>query len=124
MTERFSLTPESRVMEVASNDGYLLQYFRGKGIPCLGIEPTANTAEAARAKGIETREVFFGSKAARELAAGISDRNPKFTDKEKINLEIYAERQGDPHERERILDLARDRVGNTYEREGAIFRSR
>ena len=62
--------------------------------------------------------------AARELAAGISDRNPKFTDKEKINLEIYAERQGDPHERERILDLARDRVGNTYEREGAIFRSR
>ena len=62
--------------------------------------------------------------AARELASAVTNRNPKFTDKEKINLEIYAERQTDPHARERLLDLARDGGGGAQEREGAVFRSR
>ena len=69
MTARFALSPASRVMEIASNDGYLLQFFVGGGIPALGIEPTANTAAAARAKGVETREVFFGRDTAAKLAA-------------------------------------------------------
>ncbi len=58
--ERLSLGPQSRVVELASNDGYLLQYVQQRGIACLGIEPTRATAEAARAKGIETIERFFG----------------------------------------------------------------
>jgi len=62
--------------------------------------------------------------AARELASAVTNRNPKFTDKEKINLEIYAERQIDPQERERFLSLAREGVGSAHEREGAISRSR
>jgi len=62
--------------------------------------------------------------AARELASGVTSRNPKFTDKEKINLEIYAERQNDPQERDRFLDLARDRGGSAHEREGAVSRGR
>ncbi|MBN9332116.1 class I SAM-dependent methyltransferase [Devosia sp.] len=69
MTERLSLTPQSRVMELASNDGYLLQFFAQAGIPALGIEPTANTAAAARLKGVETREMFFGRSSAAALAA-------------------------------------------------------
>lgn len=59
MCQRFGLTIASRVVEVASNDGYLLQYFKARGIPSLGVEPTAGTAAAARAKGIETLEEFF-----------------------------------------------------------------
>jgi hypothetical protein len=63
--------------------------------------------------------------AARELASAVSSRNPKFTDKEKINLEIYAERQTDPQERERFLGLAREGGGSVHEREGsAAARSR
>jgi SAM-dependent methyltransferase len=70
--ERFDLGAQSFVVEVASNDGYLLQYVKDRGIPSLGIEPTHATAEAARAKGIETIERFFGGALARELeAAGI-----------------------------------------------------
>lgn len=69
MVERFGLTPESRVIEVASNDGYLLQYVKQRGIPCLGIEPTASTAAASRQKGIETIEEFFGVELAVKLAA-------------------------------------------------------
>ena len=60
MQERFALTADSRVVEIASNDGYLLQYVKARGIPCLGIEPTASTAAASRFKGIETLEEFFG----------------------------------------------------------------
>ncbi|QET05857.1 MULTISPECIES: class I SAM-dependent methyltransferase [Cupriavidus] len=67
MTARFGLNRNSRVMEVASNDGYLLQYFQQAGVPCLGIEPSANTGEAARAKGIDSRELFFGERTARAL---------------------------------------------------------
>jgi len=64
--ERFGLGPGSQVIEVASNDGYLLQYFAARGIPVLGVEPTANTAEVAVGKGIPTIVDFFG----RRLAEG------------------------------------------------------
>lgn len=65
--ERLELGADSKVVELASNDGYLLQYVQQRGIPCLGIEPTHATAEAARAKGIETIERFFGEALAEEL---------------------------------------------------------
>lgn len=67
MRLRFGLDASSLVAEVASNDGYLLQFVREAGIPCFGIEPTASTAAAARAKGIETVERFFGRALATEL---------------------------------------------------------
>ena len=65
--KQLALGPQSFVVELASNDGYLLQYVQQCGIPCLGIEPTHATAEAARAKGIETIERFFGLALAKEL---------------------------------------------------------
>lgn len=67
--ERFDLNNNSQVIEIASNDGYLLQYFHQKQVPVLGIEPTANTAEVARKKGIETIVNFFGVPLAEELAS-------------------------------------------------------
>jgi SAM-dependent methyltransferase len=69
MTERFGLGPDARVVEVAANDGYLLQYVKAKGIACLGVEPTTSTAQAARAKGIEIVEDFFGVALAENLVA-------------------------------------------------------
>ena len=69
MAERFHLDRDSRVVEVASNDGYLLQYVKARGISCFGIEPTASTARAAREKGIETLESFFGAELGASLAA-------------------------------------------------------
>lgn len=69
MVRRFGLTAQSHVVEVAANDGYLLQYVMQAGVPCLGIEPTASTAAAARAKGITIDERFFGVALGRELAA-------------------------------------------------------
>jgi SAM-dependent methyltransferase len=66
---RFGLGPESHVTEVASNDGYLLQYVKARGIPCQGIEPTASTAAAGRARGIPVIEDFFGVSLARQLVA-------------------------------------------------------
>ena len=69
MTDRFGYNEDSLVIEVASNDGYLLQYFKQKNIPVLGIEPTANTAAAAKEKGIDSLVDFFGSRLANELAA-------------------------------------------------------
>lgn len=69
MRQRFGLDSKSRVVEVAANDGYLLQYVRQAGVPCYGIEPTASTAAAARARGVEIVEQFFGTALARELAA-------------------------------------------------------
>ncbi|MET4801639.1 SAM-dependent methyltransferase [Bradyrhizobium sp. LB11.1] len=68
MVERFHLDRDSRVVEVASNDGYLLQYVKASGISCFGIEPTASTARAAREKGIETLETFFGAELGVSLA--------------------------------------------------------
>ncbi|MBV7572270.1 class I SAM-dependent methyltransferase [Pseudomonas sp. PDM32] len=67
MVERFGLTADSRVVEVAANDGYLLQYVAKRGIPCLGVEPTRSTAQAAREKGLEIRELFFGRDTAAQL---------------------------------------------------------
>ena len=68
MVERFNLGGESLVVELAANDGYLLQYVKRRGIPCLGIEPTANTALAARAKGIEIIQAFFTQELGSSLA--------------------------------------------------------
>lgn len=67
MVERFNLDKGSHVMEIAANDGYLLQYVKELDIPCTGIEPTASTAAAAREKGIDIVEKFFGEKLAMEL---------------------------------------------------------
>lgn len=69
MTERFGLNNASKIIELASNDGYLLQYFHEKNIPVLGVEPTANTAEVAVKKGIETIVDFFGVRLAKELTS-------------------------------------------------------
>lgn len=66
---RLGLGPDSFVIEVASNDGYLLKNFVAAGIPCLGIEPTASTAAAAEALGIPVKQEFFGQTLGCELAA-------------------------------------------------------
>jgi SAM-dependent methyltransferase len=65
--DRFDLDAESRVMEIASNDGYLLQYFIERGIPALGIEPAANVAAAAEERGVPTRVEFFDLALAEKL---------------------------------------------------------
>jgi len=70
MIHRVGLDQHSSVIEVASNDGYLLQFFKGRGIPVLGIEPARNVAHVAMEKGIPTVTSFFGRRLARELAAG------------------------------------------------------
>lgn len=69
MVARFGFGAESHVVEVAANDGYLLQYVKARGIPCTGVEPTASTAAAARAKGIDIVQDFFGVQLAGELAS-------------------------------------------------------
>jgi SAM-dependent methyltransferase len=68
MTERLGLGPASRVIELGSNDGYLLQFFVERGIPVLGIDPAANVAGAAEQRGVPTLVKFFGVETARELA--------------------------------------------------------
>jgi SAM-dependent methyltransferase len=67
--EKLKLGPKSQVIEIASNDGYLLQYFVKCGIPVIGIEPAANIAPAAENKGVKTIIKFFGQQTAEELAA-------------------------------------------------------
>ncbi len=74
-TQRLGLNQNSLVIEIASNDGYLLQYFKQRNIPCVGIEPTASTASAAREKGIETLEHFFGLSYANEFTASRGHSN-------------------------------------------------
>ena len=69
MIKRFGFDIKSQVIEIASNDGYLLQYFKEKGIPVLGIEPAKNVAEAAEKIGIPTRTDFFGESTAQKMAA-------------------------------------------------------
>lgn len=69
MVDRFGLGPDHCVVEVAANDGYLLQYVVEAGVPCYGIEPTASTAKAAREKGIEIVEEFFGVELGKRLAS-------------------------------------------------------
>ena len=71
MIARFGFDSKSQVIEIASNDGYLLQYFQAAGVPVLGIEPAANVAQAAIAKGIPSRTVFFGRDTARDLKADL-----------------------------------------------------
>ena len=68
MVERLSLDRHSFVIEVASNDGYLLQYFAQRGVPVLGIEPAANVAKVAVEKGVSTLVQFFGTQLAKQLA--------------------------------------------------------
>ncbi len=70
MTDRLSLDANSLVIEVASNDGYLLRNFVEAGIPCLGIEPTDSTADAAEALGIPVMRAFFGESVGQQLASG------------------------------------------------------
>lgn len=69
MTRRFGFRAKDLVVEIASNDGYLLQYFVKRGVPVLGIEPAANCARAAEEKGVPTLVKFFGTRSAEELAA-------------------------------------------------------
>jgi 2-polyprenyl-3-methyl-5-hydroxy-6-metoxy-1,4-benzoquinol methylase len=68
MIERFSFDSNSQVIEIASNDGYLLQYFKERGVPVLGVEPAKNVAKAAQEAGIPTIIKFFGTQTAMELA--------------------------------------------------------
>lgn len=67
MCGRLKLGAQSFVVEVASNDGYLLQYFKAQGVPCLGVEPTASTAQVCREKGIEVVQDFFGERLGTQL---------------------------------------------------------
>jgi len=69
MIVRFKLGPASKVMEIASNDGYLLQHFVARSVPVLGIEPAANVAKVAIEKGVPSTVRFFGRKTAAEIAA-------------------------------------------------------
>jgi SAM-dependent methyltransferase len=68
ISNRLNLSGESLAIEIASNDGYLLQYFKEKNIPCLGIEPTANTAKVAKEKGINTLTEYFTEAQAKQVA--------------------------------------------------------
>jgi 2-polyprenyl-3-methyl-5-hydroxy-6-metoxy-1,4-benzoquinol methylase len=70
MTKEFGITKNSFVIEIASNDGYLLQYFKEKQVPVLGIEPAEATAKAAKAKNIDTLIEFFGTALATRLKDG------------------------------------------------------
>ena len=69
MTKRFELGPASQVIELGSNDGYLLQFFAREKIPVLGIDPAANVAKAAEARGVPTLVSFFNTEAALELVS-------------------------------------------------------
>src|ERR1700677_572776 len=69
MVERFGIGPRHQVVEIASNDGYLLHHFVARGIPALGVEPAANVAEVAVRKGIPTLVKYFGQNTARDMAA-------------------------------------------------------
>jgi hypothetical protein len=73
MCHRFGLGADSQVIEIASNDGYLLQHFVARGIPCLGVEPAANVAAAAVRRGVPTEVRFFG----RDSARGLATRRPR-----------------------------------------------
>jgi SAM-dependent methyltransferase len=70
LIERFALSPTRRVLEIASNDGYLLQFFQSRGVPVLGVEPARNVAAVATARGIPTLTRFFGPDVVDEIIAG------------------------------------------------------
>ena len=67
ITDRFNLDSQSKILEIASNDGYMLQFFKERGIPVLGIEPAANIAKIANERGIPTITEFFGSDTAKKI---------------------------------------------------------
>ncbi len=67
ITQRFALNAKSQVIEIASNDGYLLQYFKRRDVPAMGIEPAANVAALAHSRGIPTEVAFFGGACAKQL---------------------------------------------------------
>jgi 2-polyprenyl-3-methyl-5-hydroxy-6-metoxy-1,4-benzoquinol methylase len=67
MADRYAIGADSRVVEIASNDGYLLQYFVERGVPVLGVEPAANCAAAAEERGVKTLTAFFSAATARKL---------------------------------------------------------
>ncbi|ETX09184.1 class I SAM-dependent methyltransferase [Candidatus Entotheonella palauensis] len=69
IVNRLGLGPRHQVVEIGSNDGYLLQYIMGHGVPVLGVEPAANVAEVAQQRGVPTRIAFFGAAMAADLAA-------------------------------------------------------
>ena len=69
ISQRLGLTAQSHVIELASNDGYLLQYFVKRGVPCLGVEPAANVAKAAEERGVKTLVEFFTKELGQKLAA-------------------------------------------------------
>lgn len=75
MVTEYGIGPDSFVVEVASNDGYLLQHFASAGVPCLGIEPSEGVANAAREKGIDTRTSFFGKQTAIDVASEYKKAN-------------------------------------------------
>ncbi len=75
MIPRFGLGAASKVVELASNDGYLLQYFVKHGVPVLGIDPTANTAAVAKGKNIPTLVKFFGKQTAKDVLADSGPAN-------------------------------------------------
>jgi len=75
ISERLGLTSSSRVLEIASNDGYLLQFFVKKNIPCLGVEPSAGTAKAAQEKGVPSLVEFFGEKTAENIVVQYGRQN-------------------------------------------------
>lgn len=75
MIPRLTLGPASQVVEIASNDGYLLQYFQRRGVPVLGVEPAANVAHVAQGKGIPTDVAFFGVATARRLVSSGTKAN-------------------------------------------------
>jgi len=76
MIQRFGLDSESRIVEIASNDGYLLQYFCEAGSQVLGVEPASNCAAAAIEKGIETIVAFFGQETAAKIKADHGPADP------------------------------------------------
>jgi len=69
ISDRINLGPRNLAVELASNDGYLLQYFVEKGIPALGVEPAVNVAAVAEKKGVPTLVKFFGCQTARQMVA-------------------------------------------------------
>ncbi|MDE3185321.1 MAG: methyltransferase domain-containing protein [Bacteroidota bacterium] len=69
MMGRFGYNENSQIIEIASNDGYLLQYFKEKKVPVLGVEPAKNTSDVAKQKGIESINEFFGTKLAKEMVS-------------------------------------------------------
>ena len=91
ITERFGYNKQSQVMELASNDGYLLQYFQKKNIPVLGIEPAKDVAQIAQNKGIETIIDFFGVRLAKQLTA--QDREMDLLDKDGTKSRFLTERK-------------------------------